>query len=117
MCQTMSKDKLQINLGPRWAMFTYERDDMELLGTVQSGMQIGALARLPDGGYAQVNGDIQQSLNQSRVEHALRAAAGGARRGGMPAVHHQHTHPYQRPPAAPAVVTVKKKRRIVLPTR
>ena len=106
----MSKDKLQINLGPRWAMFTYERDDMELLGTVQSGMQIGALARLPGGGYAQVNGDVQETLNQSRVEHALRAASGGRR--GMPIVHHQQ----QRQPATQAVVIVKKKRRIVLPT-
>lgn len=97
----MSQDPLQITIGPRWSFFTYPRDDMRLLGTVQRGMQIGALASLPDGGYAQVNGDIVEPLNTSRVLYALRAT---------------HGRPAEAPRSAPpATVIVKKRRRIVLP--
>jgi hypothetical protein len=101
----MSNDKLQIRLGPSWSIFAYPRDAMNFLGTVQRGMQIGALASLADGGYAQVNGDIVEPLNKSRIEHALRAATGTRR--GEPLVN------VRRP--STAVVTVKKKRRIVPP--
>lgn len=76
---------------------------MRLLGTVQDGMQIGALAQTPEGGYLQVNGDQQRTLNTSRVEHALDRATGVARRTAMP------------PPARPAVqptVIVKKRRKL-----
>jgi len=103
----MSQEPLRIVLGPRWAFFTYQREDLELLGTVQRGMQIGALARLPDGNYAQVNGDIVGLLNKSRVEFALRSA-GGAKAARAPLG-------IARPPAPAATVTVKKRRRIVLP--
>lgn len=46
-----------VRLGPQWGQFTYERCDVELLGTIQCGAQIGAPARLADGTFAQVNGD------------------------------------------------------------
>jgi hypothetical protein len=98
----MSKDALKITIGPRWTAFTYERDDMQLLGTVQRGMQIGALARTPDGNYAQVNGDIVEMLSTSRVLFALRASH------GKPAA-----APVGQSTAAPTIVTVKKRRRIV----
>lgn len=72
-----------------------------MLGTVQRGMQIGALALLRDGTYAQVNGDVVEALNASRVRHAMRGRHGGA------------LVPLQ-PVAALAVVTVKKRRRIAV---
>lgn len=97
----MSSSSLHIAIGPRWAAFAQARDDMKMLGTVQRGMQIGALALLADGTYAQVNGDVIARLNTSRVLHALRAKHGAA-----PAV---------RPAAAPAVVIVKKRRTIERP--
>ncbi|RZL64886.1 MAG: hypothetical protein EOP81_06840 [Variovorax sp.] len=97
----MSQEPLQITIGPRWSLFTYARDDMRLLGTVQRGMQIGALASLPDGGYAQVNGDIVEPLNASRVLYALRAT------------HGRPVEPARTAP--PATVIVKKRRRVVLP--
>lgn len=101
----MSKDKLQVALGPRWSFFATEREGMELLGTVQRGMQIGALAQLADGSYAQVNGDIVEPLNKSRVDHALRAATGPQRFGFFT----------KTPTPSTAVVTVKKRRKVLLP--
>ena len=97
---------MRITVGTRWSLFTYAREDMELLGTVQRGMQIGALARLPDGSYAQVNGDIMEPLNASRVVFALRAAGGSTHAGFVLAA--------PTKPATPVTVTVKKRRRIVV---
>ncbi len=48
--------------------------DVRLLGVVQRGLETGALARLADGSYAQVNGDIVQPLNPVQFETALRCA-------------------------------------------
>jgi hypothetical protein len=69
----MSQEPCRIVLGERWTAFAQEREGMHMLGTVQRGMQIGALARLADGSYAQVNGDVVEVINKSRVEFALRA--------------------------------------------
>lgn len=79
---------------------------MRLLGVVQRGMQVGALVQLDDGTYAQVNGDVVQPLNTSRVEAALRASPSMA--------------PPSRPvaaPAAPASVptVIVKRRRLIAP--
>jgi hypothetical protein len=103
----MSQEPLRITVGPRWQLFTNQREGFQLIGTVQRGMQIGALAKMPDGDYAQVNGDIVETLNRSRVEFALRAATGT--KPGEPIVN------IPRAPSPAVVVTVKKKRRIVLP--
>ena len=102
----MSKEPLRIRLGAHWTAFAYAREDMELLGTVQRGMQIGALARLPDNTYAQVNGDVIQPLNRSRIEATLRSTP--------PA---RTDRPFMSvPPSGPApVVTIKKRRRVVAP--
>ena len=48
--------------------------DAQVLGVVQRGLETGALARLPNGSYVQVNGDILQPLNPTQVETAMRAA-------------------------------------------
>jgi hypothetical protein len=98
----MSQEPFRIAIGPRWSFFTYPREDLQLLGTIQRGMQIGALARMPDGSYAQVNGDIVEPLNTSRVLFAMRATHGKA-------------PPAAAKPASTAIVTVKKRRRVVLP--
>ena len=101
----MRREPLKLRLGNQWSFFCQPRADMRLLGTVQDGMQIGALAQTPDGSYLQVNGDQQRTLNTSRVEHALDRATGVARRSAMP----------PPPPARPAVqptVIVKKRRKL-----
>ncbi|VTU26596.1 hypothetical protein SRS16CHR_03889 [Variovorax sp. SRS16] len=104
----MSRQPLRIQIGNRWTFFTYARTDCRLLGTVQDGMQIGALAQLDDGSYAQVNGDVIRPLNTSRVMQVL------SRTPGAPA----SAAPAAARPATPATVptVIIKKRRIVRPS-
>lgn len=93
---------VQITPGRGWTRFTYARVDMALLGVVQIGLQIGALAQLPGGEYAQVNGDFIELLDSAQVVAALQ-------RAGLPA---------RTAPAAsrPATVTIKKRRHVAMPT-
>src|SRR5215207_9834633 len=100
------KNQWRISIGPRWTSFTYEREGMEMLGTIQRGMQIGALVRLPDGSYAQVNGDVVEPLGKNRVEFALLAANG--RRSGAPIAHvpRQSQSPSPASPPSPSSVVV-----------
>ncbi|MGJ7495927.1 hypothetical protein ACSFA8_12670 [Variovorax sp. RT4R15] len=96
-----------MRLGNQWSFFCQPRAELRLLGTVQDGMQIGALAQLPDGAYAQVNGDLVRILNTSRVEHALDRATGTPRAA-------RNAPPPPRPPEHQPIVTIKKKRRIII---
>jgi len=79
-----------------------------LLGVVERGMNIGALARLRDGSFVQVNGDVIQPLNRSQVETALRRTKPARRFDAETAA--------QAPPAdaGAVVVTVKRRRRTVV---
>lgn len=80
--------------------------DIEFMGVVQRGMEIGALARdAASGAYLLVNGDLRQSLNTSKVEAALRVASKAAA---------SRPQPQQRPAQSspPVVVIVKPRRRI-----
>jgi hypothetical protein len=107
-----SKDWI-VRLGQQeWMRFTYERtgpDMPRLLGSVQRGASIGALAQMPNGDYLQLNGDHETPLNPRYILKAIaKAEAQGARRPPMQA---------RRAPAAgapPVVVTVRR-RRIVPP--
>lgn len=96
-----------ISLGDGWRQFAFLRADLEFLGVIRRGIEIGALAKDPDGNYLQVNGDMRQSLNKSRIEALLRTARVDAR----PA-------PVVRQPSAQerasVVVTVKPKRRVLV---
>lgn len=78
------------------------RADARVLGVVQRGLETGALARLADGSYAQVNGDIVQMLNPAQVEAALRCAG---------------LEPGRNAPVTAAKPTVIVKRRRVIPPR
>ncbi|MDY0747346.1 hypothetical protein SNE35_22780 [Paucibacter sp. R3-3] len=80
---------------------------MELMGTIQSGMQVGALARLPSGDYAQVNGDYIEVLNAGHVATALRRAGVSEHAGAIGG---------NKESLAAPTVTIKKRRRIALPT-
>jgi hypothetical protein len=97
--------KLQVRLGSQATRFAQPQPGLELLGTVQAGQAIGALARLADGRYAQVNGDVIRVLSSSRVAHAMRLSPNrSAPTSGSPAG-----------AGKPAVVVIKKKRRIAVP--
>lgn len=94
----------QVTLGEGWRQFAMPRDDLEYLGVIRRGMEIGALAKDQSGAYLQVNGDMRQTLNSSRIESLLRAAKPAA-----PKFYARPAPPSDKPP----VVVVIKKRRIV----
>ena len=94
-----------ITPGRGWTRFTYAREDMELLGIVQIGMQIGALAKLQSGGYAQVNGDFIATLETDNLEAALR-------RAGLSG--HAASGQARTAPAGATTVTFKKRRRVAM---
>ena len=83
---------------------------MQMLGTVQDGLQIGALVQTVEGGYAQVNGDFVRALNSSKVERALDRVTKTSRR-------QLGSSTDQAPKArvGEPTIIVKKKRRIAIP--
>jgi hypothetical protein len=93
----MSKD-LIIQLGPHGVRYSNPtREDVKLLGTIQEGQAIGALAVRADGRYVQLNGDFERLLNTSRVKAAMRRQPGW--------------YPVEpKAPAAPPIVTIKRRR-------
>jgi hypothetical protein len=100
----------QITLGKDWARFVHRRlADVELLGVVTCGAQIGALGQLADGRFVQINGDWVTPLNASRVRRTL----GLLRRHQAQPMHHQVAR--APAPTTPVEVTVRKRRTVVMP--
>ena len=99
---------IQITLGDCWQRFAFTTRGLAFLGTIRRGMEIGALARDEAGGYLQVNGDIHQVLNKSRVAAHLRKASP---RPEPVAGAYQATEA-ERPAVS---VVVKRRRRILMP--
>jgi hypothetical protein len=97
--------KLMIRLGPQGLRYAKPSPEMKLLGTVQEGLAIGALAQLEDGSYAQVNGDFLRPLSAKRVEYCVGPKLLSSLPAPMP------TAP--RAPTGPVPVVVVKKRRLV----
>ncbi len=112
-----------IKLGTYWSTFSRPRTDRELLGTIQQGAAIGALARCADGSYLQINGDVETVLNASRVEAALRAAQPKGKHTARmrhkvderAAVAEVDGIKEARAPVAPPVIIVKRRRVVVPP--
>ena len=103
-----SPNETQITLGDGWRQFGFEREDLEFLGVIRRGMEIGALAKDATGAYLQVNGDMRQVLNKSRVETYMRSAPVRISKVVMA------RQPSEAERAA-VVVVVKPRRRIILP--
>lgn len=61
-----------------WIRHTYQRepgDDLELIGSICRGPQLGALGRMTSTGeYFQIVGDHLTLLNQSKIERLLEKA-------------------------------------------
>lgn len=76
-----------------------------LLGTIQEGLAVGALAQRADGRYVQLNGDFERELDTAEVESIL--AEHGWRQSTAAA----------RGPVEPPLVTIKRRRVPVMPTR
>jgi hypothetical protein len=120
----MTKSQWYVHLGPGWKRFSTTRDDLALLGTIQNGPQIGALGKLPDGRYVQVNGDVLSPVNTYKVEAAIQAAS--SRPARRPAFSAPPMAAEPEPPtasmapaapAAPVTITFRKRRTVALPER
>ncbi|TAK93138.1 MAG: hypothetical protein EPO09_13555 [Aquabacterium sp.] len=97
----------QITLGEGWRQFAFDRPDLEYMGVIRRGIEIGALARDKASAFWQVNGDMRQVLNSSRIQALLRSARPALR----PAPVVRQPTSEQR---AAVVVTVKPKRRVIV---
>jgi hypothetical protein len=76
-----------------------------LLGTIQDGLAVGALAQRADGRYVQLNGDYERELDTAAIEAIL------AQQGWR-----QSTAESGSTTGTP-VVTIKRRRVPVMPTR
>lgn len=115
----------KIRLGAEeWRKYTYEGaggSAMTMIGSVSKGLLVGAIGRDDSGRYFQVVGDHMIELNSRQMEKAMRSASYGPRASvrhsrKMPSVSHDYvcSKGPQAVTAAP-VVTIVKRRRIVLP--
>lgn len=97
----------QITLGEGWRQFAFDRPGLEYLGVIRRGIEIGALAKEKDGAFLQVNGDMRQALNTSRIQALMRSARPALR----PAPVVRQPTSEQR---AAVVIKVKPKRRVIV---
>lgn len=58
--------------GP-WNLYTHKLQGWEMLGSVQRGVEIGALGKSPAGIYAQINAGAIQQLEQRKVIAAFQS--------------------------------------------
>lgn len=68
-----NRARLHITPGGPWRLYTHAIHGMQMLGTVQRGMEIGALARTQAGLLVQVNAGAVRMLDQRRASAALAA--------------------------------------------
>lgn len=96
-----------------WSRYTNERpegDDLQLLGSVHKGAQIGALAMTVEGEYVQVVGDHLAPLKTREIAKAL----ANAPRPSSP-VFSRETPPWLvASRASPVPVVIVKKRRVAV---
>lgn len=100
--------------------------DLIMLGTIQCGQEIGALARTPDGSYLQLNGSVIRTLNTALIKAALvratrelscRLASEAAQLAPPPSPHLppvQKSGPalgFDKPAVGPARITSKQHQR------
>lgn len=70
-----NRGRLTVDLGGNWRIYTHKMHGFEMLGTVQRGMEIGALAQSPAGILAQINAGAIRSLDQRKAQAAIASNA------------------------------------------
>lgn len=100
--------RIAVKLGPHWVRFAQPREGVTFLGTIEQGAGIGALAQTAEGGFVQLNGDLERKLNTSAIKAALRAAE--ARFGRQAPRRPAYVPP--KPPSGPAPTVVVKRKRV-----
>jgi hypothetical protein len=72
---TDNRARLTVTLGGPWRLYQHATPPgMQMLGIVQRGMEIGALARTQTGLLVQVNAGAVRTLDQRKAQAALEAA-------------------------------------------
>jgi len=66
-----NRGRLTVTIDGPWRLYTHPLAGWDMLGTVQRGLEIGALAKSPAGLYAQINAGAVRSLDQRKVLAAL----------------------------------------------
>lgn len=69
-----NRARIIVTLGGPWRLYQHQPPGMQLLGTVQRGLEIGALARTQAGLLVQVNAGAVRMLDQRKAEAALASA-------------------------------------------
>ena len=98
------KSKWVVRLGLEWQRHTQSRsvgESLRMLGSVQRGAQVGALAVDDNGDFFQINGEYVAPLNKRLIAKAVKAAQGRAQSRYEP--------PRPRTASAP-IVTVRRSR-------
>jgi len=98
------KSKWVVRLGLEWQRHTQSHsvgESLRMLGSVQRGAQVGALAVDGDGDFFQINGEYVAPLNKRLIAKAVKAAQGRA-----PS---RYDPPRPRSASAP-IVTVRRSR-------
>ena len=70
-----NRARLVVTVGGPWRLYTHAMSGFEMLGTVQRGMEVGALARTPAGLLVQVNAGAVRALDQRKAQAAIVATA------------------------------------------
>ena len=71
-----NRSRLIVTVGGLWRIYQHTQPSgMQMLGTVQRGMDIGALDRSPLGVLAQVNAGAIRSLDQRKARAAMAPAS------------------------------------------
>lgn len=69
---TDNRARLTVTVGGPWRLYQHQPPPgMQMLGTVQRGMEVGALARTQAGMLVQVNAGAVRLLDQRKAEAAL----------------------------------------------
>jgi len=71
-----NRGRLAVVLGGNWRLYTHQLTGWEMLGTVERGMEVGALGKSPAGIYVQVNAGAIRSLDQRKIKAAIDGAQG-----------------------------------------
>ena len=69
-----NRARLIVTVGGPWRLYTHAMSGFEMLGTVQRGIEIGALARTPAGLLVQVNAGAVRALDQRKAQAAIVAS-------------------------------------------
>lgn len=70
-----NRGRLAVLIDGPWRLYTHPLPGWQMIGTVQRGFEIGALAKSPIGLYAQINAGAVSSLDQRKVSAAISGTA------------------------------------------